>query len=100
MNPRTLNLGTTNSRDPAPANPLHDGAPTSMTGRRFRWSRAAPRNPRGDGDRFVQVPRVDHVVAAELFLRLGERTVGHQLFVVPDLRLVAVAIGCSGAPEM
>src|SRR5919107_1264011 len=44
---------------------------------------ARSRNAGGDIDRFVQIRRVDQVVAAELFARLRERTVGYQPFAVP-----------------
>src|SRR5918998_2226324 len=37
----------------------------------------------GNIDRFVEIRRVDEVVAAELFARLRERTVGYQPFAVP-----------------
>src|SRR5438309_6280935 len=37
-------------------------------------------NPSGDVDRLVEIPGVDEEVAAQLFPRLGERTVGHEPF--------------------
>src|ERR1041385_4525703 len=47
--------------------------------------RPAPgvRNLLGDGDRLVEVPGVDHEVAAELLPGLRERTVGHLAFARP-----------------
>src|SRR5260370_31473030 len=41
-------------------------------------------NPRGDGDRLVAIPRIDQDVAAQVLLRLRERTVGHRPFAVAD----------------
>src|SRR6266849_1989475 len=41
-------------------------------------------NPRGDVDRLVEVLGVDQEEAAELFARLGERTVGHEPFTVAN----------------
>src|SRR2546427_3768133 len=35
------------------------------------------RNPRGDGNRLVEIGRIDQEVAAQLLLGLRERTVGH-----------------------
>src|SRR2546428_12091428 len=43
-------------------------------------------NPGGDGDRLVEIARIDQEVAAEPLLRLRERTVSHHPFTLayPD----------------
>src|SRR5438552_3913155 len=43
-------------------------------------------NPHGDGDRLVEIARIDQEVAAQLLLGLRERTVGHYPFALayPD----------------
>src|SRR5205823_10748546 len=50
----------------------------------FDCAPARPRNPRGDGDRLVEIPGIDQEVAAQLFARLRERAVGHQPLALAD----------------
>ena len=52
---------------------------------------AGHRDPRGDGDRLVEILGFDHEKAAQLFPRLRKGTVGHE---PPDAPLPdAVAVG-------
>src|SRR5437899_12186879 len=48
----------------------------------FHGSLACSRNPCGDADRLVEILGVDQEVAAELFARFRERTVGYKRFAV------------------
>src|SRR5712691_1421563 len=52
----------------------------------FDGPQACAWNPSGDVDRLVEIPGVDQEVAAQLFARLRERTVGHEPFALahPD----------------
>src|SRR5438034_1339335 len=52
----------------------------------FDGADTCPWNPCGDADRLVEILGVDQEVAAELFARLRERTIGQQPFAVahPD----------------
>jgi hypothetical protein len=52
----------------------------------FDGAQACPWNPCGDADRLVGILGVDQELAAELFVRLRERSVGDERFAVahPD----------------
>src|SRR5229473_8193375 len=52
----------------------------------FDGAHACPWNPCGNADRHVEVLGIDHEIAAELFARLRERTIGYEPLAVahPD----------------
>ena len=74
IDPARLSRRRRRSRPSAAAS----AAPYSQIGRTSIEPCCARRDPRGELDRLVEIPRVDEVEPAEGLLRLGERTVGRR----------------------